>query len=73
MYYIGSLSGGMKDIIDHPWFTKANFDWKSLLEKKIQAPYVPKMKSTFDTSHFDKYPERNVIRKYTGPDYFEGF
>jgi protein kinase A len=37
----GNLKGGVNDIKNHRFFK--NFDWSSLLEKTIKAPYVPKV------------------------------
>lgn len=42
--------GGGKEIMNHPWFQKINF--KSLVEKKIKAPFVPKLGSKTDTNNF---------------------
>lgn len=41
---------GGKQIMNHPWFSKINF--KLLLQKKIKAPFVPKLGSKTDTSSF---------------------
>ena len=42
--------------------------------KKIKAPYAPKIKDPLDTSNFDAYPEDAYIPPYTGrQDVFEGF
>jgi hypothetical protein len=38
--------------MQHPWFEKINF--KSLLEKKIKAPFIPKLGSKTDTDNFSK-------------------
>lgn len=43
--------GGASDIKKHPWFE--NFDWDSLINKKLQAPFVPIVKSDTDVSNFD--------------------
>lgn len=40
-----------KDIKDHPWFDKLN--WESIQNKKIKAPFVPKLNSDIDTTNFD--------------------
>ena len=39
----------------HPWFS--GFDFKKLDEKKLPAPYVPKIKSATDDSNFDHYDD----------------
>ena len=41
------------DIKNHPWF--ANVNWRHLLKCKVEPPYIPKLKSNVDTSHFDDY------------------
>lgn len=37
--------------MSHPWFEKMNF--KLLLEKKLKAPFVPKLGSKTDTNNFN--------------------
>jgi len=37
----GNLVGGVADIKDHRFF--AGLDWNKLLQKKIEAPYLPKI------------------------------
>eukprot|EP00301_Raphidiophrys_heterophryoidea_P026679 c9267_g1_i1.p1 GENE.c9267_g1_i1~~c9267_g1_i1.p1 ORF type:complete len:447 (-),score=86.73 c9267_g1_i1:430-1770(-) len=54
-YRIGNLKGGVEDIKTHPWFK--DLDWTALEQKRLKAPYVPKVKSENDTSNFPKYPE----------------
>ena len=49
----GCLARGDMDIRDHPWFTVIDND--KLLNKKIPAPWVPKITDPLDTSHFDSY------------------
>jgi len=49
----GCLARGDMDIRDHPWF--AVIDTDKLLNKRIPAPWVPRIKDALDTSHFDSY------------------
>ncbi|OQS02634.1 cGMP-dependent protein kinase [Thraustotheca clavata] len=70
---LGSLAGGMMDVVNHPWFTSARFDWKALVAKTMRAPYVPMIKSSVDVSNFDRCKEGESIPKYTGEVYFHGF
>jgi len=49
----GCLARGDMDIRDHPWF--AVIDTEKLLNKKIPAPWVPRINNPLDTSHFDSY------------------
>jgi len=73
-YRLGALQGGCDDIMNHTWFKKTKFDWQGLYNKKIKAPYAPKIKDPLDTSNFDPYPEDAYIPPYTGrQDVFEGF
>lgn len=39
------------DIKNHNYFR--NMNWKKLLDKKIDPPFVPEFKDSNDTSHFD--------------------
>jgi len=41
----------VKEIKEHPWFEKLN--WDSLLHKKIKAPFMPKLNSDIDITNFD--------------------
>ncbi|KAF0697027.1 Aste57867_12255 [Aphanomyces stellatus] len=68
---LGSLAGGMNDVVNHPWFAK--FDWKGLLAKSLKAPFVPPIKNASDVSNFDRCNEAHSVTKYTGQDFFEGF
>lgn len=74
----GCLARGDMDVRDHPWF--AVIDHDKLLNKKIPAPWVPQIKDTLDTSHFDSYQSvenENVIYKTQltphQQDLFRGF
>ena len=48
-----SVTSGVSEIQQHPWFT--NVHWKALLKCNVEPPYVPKLSSALDTSHFDDY------------------
>lgn len=60
--------------MEHPWFAKMNF--KSLMEKKIKAPFIPKLNSKTDTQNFDVEFTSSSINepeeKFVGQK-FEGF
>jgi CRP-like cAMP-binding protein len=58
----GCLARGDMDIRDHPWF--AVIDTEKLLNKKIPAPWVPRIRDPLDTSHFDSY--RHVENEQSG-------
>jgi len=47
---LGSGKGDIEEIKKHPWFKSLN--WDDLLEKKIDPPYKPAVKSETDTSNF---------------------
>lgn len=50
---LGLKSQGDDDIKNHVWFGNTNFD--SLVEKKVLAPWKPKIKDAFDVSAFDNW------------------
>jgi len=46
-------SGGVDEILSHPFFASINLD--ELVEKKIEAPFKPKLSSNvLDVSNFDQ-------------------
>lgn len=46
-------SGGLEEIISHPWFAGINVD--DLLSKRLNPEFKPKLNSNiFDVSNFDK-------------------
>ena len=69
----GNLRSGLEDIKTCSWFS--NISWEGLLDKKIPAPYTPKLilGDRLDTSNFEQYPEskdggtRDLL---SGPDPF---
>lgn len=48
---LGCMQGGIADVKQHPWF--AGFDWGLLAQRKMKAPYIPKVSSPDDASNFD--------------------
>lgn len=62
----GNLKGGVNDIKNHRWF--GNYPYKKLLDKQIEATYVPKIKGDGDTSHFSQYPESPEMPKALKPN-----
>jgi protein kinase A len=54
----GNLKNGADDVKTHKWL--ANVDWLGLYHKKIQAPFIPKIKSPGDTSNFENYKEEAI-------------
>ena len=74
--------GGFDAIKEQSWFK--NFDFKSLLEKKIPAPFIPKLKDITDVTNFDQeftsedvvtsvIPEKNLKFIRANQDQFEDF
>ena len=45
-------NNGLEDIKKHPFFKDLDFDL--LLQKKLEAPYIPKIKNNTDVQHFDE-------------------
>ncbi len=71
-FRLGSLSGGINDIINDPFF--AGYDWEALKSGKMKSPYSPPVKDAMDTSNFDEYEEETNPSIYTGAQsIFEGF
>jgi len=48
---LGCMQGGVAEVKQHPWF--AGFDWDALAQRKMAAPFVPKVGSPEDASNFD--------------------
>lgn len=51
--------GDSEDVLSHPWFSE--IDRTQLLTKKMQAPYIPTVKTEDDTSNFDEKFQRQEI------------
>ena len=51
----GCLKNGVKDILNHSLFN--GFDWKNFVFLIMEAPYIPPIKSSTDTSNFESYPD----------------
>jgi cGMP-dependent protein kinase len=64
---LGSLAGGVQDIMDHQWYRSASFKWEDLYQKKLSAPYKPPINDPLDTSNFDPYPEDDRIVRCHDP------
>ena len=50
---LGNLSRGHRDIRDHEWFDE--IDFKKLVRKEIEGPWIPDIKDPFDASYFDDF------------------
>jgi len=54
----GNLKNGVHDIKNHKWF--ASVDWMAVCHKRLEAPFIPKIRSAGDTSNFDEYDEEQL-------------
>ena len=63
-FRLGSLSGGVEDIISDPFFN--GFDWTALMDVTMKSPYSPPVKDSSDTSNFDEYEEEASPSIYSG-------
>jgi hypothetical protein len=74
---LGVSKQGALSIKTHAWFVDAKFDWLGLYNRKVKAPFVPKIKNKFDLSNFERYPEGNSgWQPYKSTDdqsWFKGF
>lgn len=41
---LGVLKSGAAGVREHPWF--AGFDWAAFAERKLPAPYIPKVSAS---------------------------
>eukprot|EP00611_Tribonema_gayanum_P025984 TRINITY_DN6068_c0_g1_i4.p4 TRINITY_DN6068_c0_g1~~TRINITY_DN6068_c0_g1_i4.p4 ORF type:complete len:117 (-),score=31.93 TRINITY_DN6068_c0_g1_i4:312-662(-) len=73
-FRLGNLNGGVKDIMDHPWFSSNGFAFDNLYNKKMPTPYTPAVSSPLDTRHFAASADNVPVTPYTGPQkLFDGF
>ncbi|KAG5180035.1 putative cGMP-dependent protein kinase [Tribonema minus] len=73
-FRLGNLNGGVKDIMDHPWFSSNGFAFDNLYNKKMATPYTPAVSSPLDTRHFAASADNVPVTPYTGPQkLFDGF
>lgn len=61
----GNLKNGVNDIKSHRWYGNINWDW--ILQKKVTAPYTPKIKSVDDTSNFSNYSDSETLSPAVKP------
>jgi len=48
------MRGGISEIKSNRWFD--GFFWTGLETRRMEAPYVPSIKSHVDATNFDQYP-----------------
>ena len=63
-FRLGSLSGGVMDIINDPFFN--DVDWEAIKARTMKSPYSPPVKSAADASNFDAYEEETHPSIYKG-------
>ncbi|CAK0899278.1 unnamed protein product, partial [Prorocentrum cordatum] len=51
----GCLKNGAEDIQYHKWYKAV--DWKKLVARCVETPYIPSVRAADDTSMFDRYPD----------------
>nr|ACU00921.1 protein kinase C isoform [Patiria pectinifera] len=77
---LGSGPNASKDIQEHPFFRR--IDWGKLVDREVQPPFVPKIKSSRDAENFDPYftnnpvtltPTDQMIIRALNEDDFAGF
>tara|TARA_B110000091_G_scaffold177087_1_gene192215 strand:+ start:620 stop:1558 length:939 start_codon:yes stop_codon:yes gene_type:complete len=49
---LGNLTGGARDVKRHPYFV--NYDFQALLQKQVEAPWIPPIEDSYDGSNFRK-------------------
>jgi hypothetical protein len=52
---LGGQKNGFLDIRSHEFFSSNGIDSRKLLKKEISAPWVPKVKDTFDSRYFEDF------------------
>ncbi|KAF1774001.1 Cyclic nucleotide-binding-like [Phytophthora cactorum] len=57
---LGNMKHGIKDIINHRWFS--SFQWDSLKIKSMKPPIVPQVRDDFDTSNFEDFATKLRIQ-----------
>jgi len=71
---------GAQEVKDHVWLK--NYPWKDLYDKRINAPFVPKLGDNFDAHYTQKEDKlgqntrenyENLIRRNTIQEYFKNF
>ena len=65
---LGCSRDGAKDVRDHAWFSKSNFNWKLFNSFQMEAPWVPELGSATDDSCFtdSDVPSEIIIKPYDG-------
>ena len=56
-------SNGTKDVKNHEWFKSKGFSWDLLEDKKLKAPWVPKLKGDHDVLSQWKNIPASIVQK----------
>ena len=59
---LGKTKGGTSTVMKHKWFS--GFDWDALLSKKMNPPFIPRVRSDDDASNFDDYSDLEETDDY---------
>jgi hypothetical protein len=72
-FRLGNLNSGTNGVIEHAFF--ADFDWKALYRRQMEAPFVPPIRDAADSSHFTAAcAEDKGVPEFTGnQDFFKEF
>ena len=74
---LGNRSTGYLEVKSFPWFTQNGVAFRDLIRKQQQAPWVPEVKDSMDSSNFDSFapPAHGSWRRLTRDEQekFKGF
>jgi len=57
----GCMKRGVSDIKDHKWFTSAAVDWDAIFERRVAAPYLPRVPAEDDHHNYEDYDEEPIV------------
>ena len=55
------MKRGVSDIKDHKWFTSAAVDWDAIFERRVAAPYLPRVPTQDDHHNYEEYEEEPIV------------
>lgn len=61
---IGTRSGGIQEIKDHPFFN--GVDWDNI--RNVDAPFKPQVSTTLDTKYFDEFDDAKIKQELASSD-----
>ena len=73
---LGCMQGGTAEVKRHSWFH--GFDWEALAQRKIPAPFVPRVSSPEDASNFESsaanaHGDKTPAARYQSTGVFKDF